>query len=352
MEILPLDRSDDAVLEQLWRSTQRSERVSRMSGVRVSLAEFAEMARYAHPGERDEAVVALVDGRVVGGGRIWFPERDNLTLSWLEVHVDPDHRRRGIGSALLADLESRARAAGRSTVLADAFVPSGAAEEHPVRRFARASGYAVYSVEIVRELRLPVDGARLEGLDAAARPAWEGDYEVTVHRNGVPEPLRPSLCAAMNRLGVDAPTGEVAFEEETLDPEGYADFLAHETRLGRDRLTAVAVQRATGEVVAYSDLAIPAGDPDAVLQWGTLVLRAHRGHRLGTAVKVANLRALAEAWPQRRRVQTMNASDNPWMVGINERLGFRVVEEALGLRRVLPAAPSTQAAERHTVGAC
>ncbi len=352
MEILPLDRSDDAVLEQLWRSSVRSDRASRVSFVCESLVEATQEARYSYPGTRDEAVVAVVDGQVVGGGRIWLPGRDNVTLSWAGLHVDPDHRRRGIGSALLEALEARAVAAGRVSLLTDAFVPPGARAEHPVRRFARARGYEVYSVEIVRELALPMPGSLLDRLESSARPAWSRDYDVVVHRNGVPEPLRPSLCAAMNRLDLDAPTGDVTFEEETLDPDGYADHLAHESRLGRERLTAVAVHRHTGEVVAYTDLAIPAGDPDVVLQLGTLVVPEHRGHRLGTAVKVANLRALAAAFPQRSRVQTMNAEDNPWMVAINERLGFRIVEEALQLRRVLPAATPSAGASRHTVGAC
>ena len=55
---------------------------------------------------------------------------------------------------------------------------------------------------------------------------------------------------------------------------------------------------------------------------GTLVRRDHRGHRLGTAVKIANLRALQQARPEATEVKTQNAETNAWMVGINVRLGF------------------------------
>ena len=58
---------------------------------------------------------------------------------------------------------------------------------------------------------------------------------------------------------------------------------------------------------------------------GTLVRRDHRGHRLGTAVKVANLRALQGACPEATEVKTQNAETNAWMVGINVRLGFQAV---------------------------
>jgi hypothetical protein len=53
------------------------------------------------------------------------------------------------------------------------------------------------------------------------------------------------------------------------------------------------------------------------------------------AVKVANLDLLAEQFPQRTRVQTMNDEQNPWMVQINVDLGFRITEEALSMRKDL-----------------
>lgn len=78
--------------------------------------------------------------------------------------------------------------------------------------------------------------------------------------------------------------------------------------------------------MAHSDLLVPAGDRPKVYQWGTLVRRDHRGHHLGAAVKLANLLALQERFPDRTEIHTTNAENNAAMVGINERLGFRVVE--------------------------
>jgi hypothetical protein len=58
---------------------------------------------------------------------------------------------------------------------------------------------------------------------------------------------------------------------------------------------------------------------------GTLVRRDHRGHRLGAAVKVANLEALHRDRPDVTEVHTQNAETNRWMVSINERLDFEPV---------------------------
>ena len=53
--------------------------------------------------------------------------------------------------------------------------------------------------------------------------------------------------------------------------------------------------------------------------------RAHRGHRLGVAVKVATLRLLQERRPDVTEVLTYNAEVNDHMIAVNELLGFEPV---------------------------
>src|SRR6478735_8495152 len=209
---------------------------------------------------------------------------------------------------------------------------------HAARRGARAAGrpgYRVASTEIVRSLPLPVDADLMTRERERAAEAMGEAYEVRVFTGGVPEKLRQGVCDASNRLILDAPTGDVDLEQESQTVEDYQTMLDHHARVGDTLLTAVAVHRDTGVVAAYTDLNVPPSDPDVVHQWGTLVLPEHRGHRLGMAVKVANLDLLAETFPQRTRVQTMNDEQNPWMVQINVDLGFRVTEEALSMRKDL-----------------
>lgn len=335
MDIVTIDRTDPGVVEQLWQLSRRSDAASRVTPHRYSLAEFDAELGYRFPGEHDEAAAALIDGRVAGWSRIWFPERDNTDKAWFEVTVDPAARGRGVGCALVEWAEQAARSQGRAMVLPEAIVPVGERADHPYARFADHLGYSVSDTEIVRRLLLPVDEQVLGRLEASAAEAMGTGYTVQVHANGVPDELRPSLCEVSNRLALDAPTGDIDFQAESMTPADYQHHLEHEARMGRSRLTAVALDRATGTVVAYSDLVLPQGDPDLVFQWGTLVMPGHRGHRLGMAVKVANLRELARVDPGRRHVETMNAEDNPWMVAINVDLGFEIVEEALMLRKDL-----------------
>ena len=333
MDIIPLDRDDDVMLKELFGVACRSEAVSRVQPIQRTEEEFLKMVRFDFPGEREECGVAVVDGSPAGWVRVFFPERDNLDKCWTHLEVDPQHRGQGIGSALVEWSEQRATAAGRAMLLTEVFVPVGDRESHADREFALRRGYAVSSIEIVRSLPLPVDRDVLAGHRERAREAMGDEYELTVHVDGVPPELRQGVCDASNRLILDAPTGDVEFEPESMTVEDYQTMLDHLRDTGRTFLTAVAVHRETGVVAAYSDLALPQGDPHVVFQWGTLVLPEHRGHRLGMAVKVANLDELARRAPERRSVQTMNDEQNPWMVQINKDLGFEIIEEALTMKK-------------------
>ncbi|KJK13218.1 hypothetical protein UB45_04470 [Terrabacter sp. 28] len=333
MDIIPLDRDDDVMLKGLFGVATRSEAVSRVQPIQRSEDEFLKMVRFSFPGEREEGAVAVVDGSPVGWTRVFFPERDNLDKCWNDLAVDPEHRGRGIGSALLEWTEERARAAGRDMLLTEVYVPVGDRESHADREFALRRGYAVSSVEIVRSLPLPVPADVLAEHRRRSAEAMGDQFELSVHVDGVPEHLRQGVCDASNRLILDAPTGDVEFEPESMTVDDYQTMLEHQRDMGRRMVTAVAVHRATGVVAAYTDLSVPAGDPDVVFQWGTLVLPEFRGHRLGMAVKVANLDELARIAPDRRSVQTMNDEQNPWMVQINKDLGFEIIEEALSVKK-------------------
>ena len=326
MDIREIDVADDAGMAEMYAVDTRSSHLGRESMPQWTEQEFLGAYRSSDSGERQVVLGAFDDETLVGFASIWFPLLDNLDKVYLDLHVDPPRRRQGVGRALLAEVEERARADRRTLVLTDAKIPSGQRESHPYRRFADACGFEFSNVEVVRHLALPIPDERLQGwLDSAAE-RHEG-YTVTTYVDEFPDELAASLCVLMGQLAVDAPTGAVEFEEEDFNTERLKERYVTAAAMDRSLYETVALA-ADGTVAAQSTLAVAKGDGTDVFQWGTFVHREHRGHRLGLAVKVANIRAVQAAHPDKQRITTQNAEQNDYMVNINKEIGFEAVEDS------------------------
>lgn len=288
-----------------------------------SLEEVRERSRTATD-RRFVMLAAVVDGVVVGEANLHLPLRDNrhFAAAWLSVR--PRWRRRGVGTALLAEVERQAALAGRTTVCVESDTAAGRAAA--AERFAPRLGYAKALVNVRSDLDLP-DGALddlLAPLEAQAAP-FAADHALLTWWDEVPEAWLEQRAGLAARMSTDAPLGEVDAEEEVWDADRVRAYLASARAMGRRVVETVAVHRPSGRAVAFTDLAVAEHTPDVAYQWDTLVLADHRGHRLGQLVKAANLRALREGLPGVRRVVTWNAEVNEPMLRVNRALGFRPV---------------------------
>jgi GNAT superfamily N-acetyltransferase len=327
IEVVPVDPSDDdgfVAWHRVYETSSRHE-----LGDLATPWQLEELRATMHDsGSRawSGAWSAVVDGDPVGAGWMRTPLLDNLELAEVDVHVLPSHRQRGIGRALLARLEDEARARGRRVLTGLASWPydagsAGSGASGP--EFAGATGFDLALTEVQRELLLPVDDSALADLADTAAPAHAA-YTLRSWSGPVPDDLLRGWAEITSTLVTEAPTGDLEVEQEVASTESVREHEALVERQGRTKYNTVALS-AAGEVVAYSDLATTVHEPGRAYQWGTLVHREHRGHRLGLAVKVANLRLLQRERPDVTRLTTYNAEVNTHMIGVNEALGFRPV---------------------------
>ncbi|GGB29488.1 GNAT family N-acetyltransferase [Flexivirga endophytica] len=265
------------------------------------------------------------DGTCLGTNLLFIPLEDNTDKVYSLVDVAPEHRRKGVGSALVEHGLARARALGRTKVFAETLVPGAFDEQHGFVRFARSSGFSQGWDDIARHLALPVPQERLSRLAQSAAVRYVGDYRIETFAGRVPEVHLPGLAELMRLLAVDSPSGDIDFDAEAVSPDRLRRMYDREEEQGRIHLSALAVHDESGAVVAQSDLTM---EPpiDFAVQLGTYVHREHRGHRLGMAVKVANLQQLQRDHPGPAFVRTMNAETNVHMVSVNVDLGFEIVE--------------------------
>ena len=280
--------------------------------------------RNPDPEERQELYGFFEGGACVGTSLLFVPTQDNLEKVYADIDVAPEHRRRGIGAALVRHATARVGELGRSTLFVETLAPGAGSDDHEYARFARSQGFTPAWREWTRHLDLPVPDDTLAALAAASRGRGAG-YRIETYVGRVPDELLPGLAELMRMLAVDAPSGDIDFEPEEVTPDRLRRIYAREAEQGRIRLSSLAIAEASGVVAAQTDLVFDA-TMDPVVQEGTYVHREHRGHRLGTAVKVANIQRLQRDYPGRPFIRTMNADTNEHMVAINVELGFEVVE--------------------------
>jgi GNAT superfamily N-acetyltransferase len=264
-----------------------------------------------------------LDEEVVVVGRIQTPLLDNLESAEIDVQVDPQHQRQGLGTLMLGVLEEQARDRGRTLLNAEAAWaydagPDGTGTAGP--GFARSQGFALGLGDVKRRLSVPVDDGLLDALAAEAAP-HHAAYELRSWAGPVPDDLAEGWVRLESSMLTEAPTGEPEVEPAAAEVAVLRENEAIAAAQGRTKYNTVALD-ADGDVIAYTDIATTVHEPERAYQWGTLVRRDARGHRLGLAVKVANQRLLQRECPDLRELLTYNAEVNAHMIEVNERLGF------------------------------
>lgn len=278
--------------------------------------------------------IVLVDGTFVGRVGVEIPlETGSRGASWLVELLASQHGR-GIGSEAYALVEPVAHEHGRTVLQSWAQHPDapgprleaptgfGSIPDDHVARFYRRHGYVLEQIERESALDLTTAASNVAALlaDAASHAT---DYRIVQWHTSAPDEYVDGYAWMKSRMSTDTPTGALEFDEEVW---GAARVRRHEQKTidgGRTMLVTAAQHIGTGALVAFNELVIGEDPTGPSHQEDTLVLREHRGHRLGQLVKCAALTTwVKEIAPQSPKVITYNAEENRPMLAINEAIGF------------------------------
>ena len=161
----------------------------------------------------------------------------------------------------------------------------------------------------LRRLDVPLDPAiavALRDVVASARDA--SDYRVLTFVTPWPDEFAEDEWELMRVMSTDEPAGDGEKEEEVWDEARMAESDDLRDQRGAMKLCAAAQHVPSGRVVAMTEILLCEDEPNQSWQLITVVHPAHRGHRLGLAVKLANVEFLAEHAPGIGFVVTDNAA--------------------------------------------
>lgn len=275
-----------------------------------------------------------LDGEAVGRAVIDIPHESGSRQAIATIELLPRVWGLGIGRSILPHLEEAARNHGRTVVQnwteqqaadgprLDSPTGFGSVPDDHTARFLRRSGFALEQVYRVSHLDLADETrACAERLFAEASSA-SSDYRVIGWMLPTPEEHVDGYAWLKSRMSTDAPSAGLASDEEQWDGDRIRRMEERFRQMGQRVQVTAAVHIPSGRIAAFTELGIGGDAAGTTHQHDTLVLREHRGHRLGLLIKAAALLSWADVAPMSRRVITYNAEENTPMLSINEALGF------------------------------
>lgn len=294
-----------------------------------------EQSRVALPSpnpERGVTLLGAIDGReMVGAGILVRPLKENLHSAMAFAYVRPDRTREGIGRRIAEELEVVAAGDGRTTLQSEAYLPPGGSGTAP-EAFGRAMGYDVASRESIKELTIADYLERRQALRESA-PVPEG-YRVITFDTVCPDEHLESFGRLLGMLMSEVPLGELDLAASEWTPARIREAEERQTGIGRHVQTSMAIAP-DGSVAGVSDVRVDDVDHTAGQVGITIVDPAHRGRRLGLALKIATHDLVVATYPSLTSVDTSNAEVNTWMNAVNEALGYRTIETLLELQKKL-----------------
>jgi len=288
------------------------------------------------PDETRLSWAVIADGAFVGRIGVDIPHEEGSRSAYWLIELLRSHHGRGIGTAAYELVEQAAREHGRTVLQswaqhAEADGPRlsaptgfGTIPRDHAARFYLAQGYVLEQIERRSDLDLVTSASTVDRLLAEAERAAAG-YRVVQWSPPTPADRVAGFAWMKSRMSTDAPAAGMEFDEQIWDAERVARHDRRWTDAGMTVLVTAAQHIASGDLVAFNELTIGADGTRPTNQEDTLVLKEHRGHRLGQLVKCAALKSWRGIAPLSPKVITYNAEENRPMLDINEAIGFRPV---------------------------
>lgn len=246
--------------------------------------------------------------------------QDNPNIRDVEIEVDPDHRRRGLGKRLFAKAVEACGSADGLILQAWTMsrVPAGAA-------FAEHVGAKA-------GLRMRESQLDLRTIDRDLMKKWASidpaGYRIEFVDGETPDHLMDNVVTAQRAINT-MPREDLQIEDWKITPETIREWERMSRARGQQHRMAIVIEESTGASAAFTEIFFDPRVPSIVHQGGTATIKEHRGKGIGKWVKAHLAQRVLDEMPEARYIRTGNAGTNAAMLAINVAMGFKPAWESI-----------------------
>ncbi|HIW92495.1 MAG TPA: GNAT family N-acetyltransferase [Candidatus Corynebacterium avicola] len=258
----------------------------------------------------------------LGMADLTLPNKEDTDQAWVEIIVPPVHRGRGVGRFLVENaLRPAIEESGRSIV---SFFSELVSESREENSLTRELGLEPKCSAHSQKLDLPLADDRFRRLRDATLQHING-YRIDGWVGEVPDEHIDLWCELVNEFSRGLPMEDFESEPPLTTPDRIREREEKNRQTGKTFVTSVAFAK-DGSLVALTQAEVgTSASCTLALQANLIVTHAHRGHRLGMAVKLEGLRLLHEYFPNITTIATWNSQVNVHPLGLNREIGFRQI---------------------------
>ncbi len=241
----------------------------------------------------------------------------------VRIAILKEHRRKGIGRALLKLVYEFAVEKDRSIIL------GGSMEED-----GRALNRTLDGTEALemRTYRLDMDKVDWNMVKQWETESTKRSPEASLEfYTSIPDEIIDEYTTKYTEVYNQAPFDDLAIGDQIYTPELFRKYEEVMEKAGQTWLT-VLVREKNGDISSLSDVFYDPSQSPMLGQGLTGVDQNYRGHGKGKWVKAAMLLKIREKFPDIKTISTGNATSNAPMIAINERLGFILHHETYNMQ--------------------
>ncbi|MFB7949026.1 GNAT family N-acetyltransferase [Kitasatospora phosalacinea] len=280
-------------------------------------------------------LAAAPDGTPLGSAFLrLFTSPGQAHLCELTLDVHPAERRRGAGSALLAAAVAAAREDGRGSLLAQAVEGSPGDAFLSARGFERALVLDFGRLDLTATPPGPTPAPTPSSASASASASvaeLPPGYRLVSWVGSCPEEWLSAFTRSRTAMD-DMPMGDAVFGTVAWDEDRVLAAARAVADRGELLHTVAVLEAATGELVGFSELVLPADRSGDAQHYGTAVQPAHRKRGLARAMKAEAIRWTRAEHPGITGLLTDTAAHNTGMLAVNRALGYRSTHRSVEFR--------------------